>query len=415
MRAGGFPATRWPTAPPLEASDLPLQPALPRVRILHVITRFWAGAGGNTLLSATGMDSRCYEVWIAGVPGGPLWERAEAAGIRTVQLKRFGERISLVDDARVLAQLVRLMRRERFTIVHTHSTKAGFLGRLGAWISGIPVVVHTFHGFSFHPHMRRSRQALYIALERAVRPMTHEFLAVAPRVAREAVERKLARPGSITVVPSAIELMAVPRSAKSFRAEFGIPEHGPLVGTVGRVDVQKSPLDFVRMAASVAAARPDARFMVVGDGPLLVQAQAEADRLGVDICFTGSRTDAPEVCATFDVFVISSIYEGLGRALTEALASGRPVVATAVNGVPDLIHPGRTGLLAPPNDPEAIARGVLWCLDHPDEAARMGEAGRKIVHEHFQPARMCALIDDVYRRLLGLPRDESSTDVVDSP
>jgi glycosyltransferase involved in cell wall biosynthesis len=117
----------------------------------------------------------------------------------------------------------------------------------------------------------------------------------------------------------------------------------------------------------------------------------------------GFRADAPLVASSFDVFVISSLYEGLGRALTEAVASGRPVVATAVNGVPDLIVPGATGLLATPGDPAALADCVLWLLDHPAEARRMGDAGSRWVRWMFDPARMCALIDQTYCRLLGLP------------
>jgi glycosyltransferase involved in cell wall biosynthesis len=157
------------------------------------------------------------------------------------------------------------------------------------------------------------------------------------------------------------------------------------------------------MAALVTAVRPRSCFVMVGEGPLAAEAEAEARRLGVDIRFLGFRTDAPLVASAFDVFVISSLYEGLGRALTEAVASGRPVVATAVNGVPDLIVPGATGLLATPGDPTALARCVLWTLDHPAEARRLGEAGSRWVRWMFDPARMCDLIDQTYCRLLGLP------------
>lgn len=402
----GISHGRWPDAfPAVVAEDvLPSQPALPRVKVLHVITRFWAGAGGNTLLSAVGMDRNRYEVWVAGAEGGPLWERAGAAGLETVQLPRFREVIAPVDDARVLIRLVLLMRRERFTIVHTHSSKAGFIGRVAARLVGVPVVVHTYHGFSHHDFMSRRRRKAYIGLERIVRPLTDAFLAVAPRVAIEAVELRLAPPGCIEVVPSAVELDEVPSgSDPDLRGELGIPEGVPVVGTVGRIDFQKAPLDFVRMASSVSKVRADAWFVMVGDGPLLQAAEAEAHRLGVRILFTGQRADAVRVASTFDVFVICSLYEGLGRALTEALASARPVVASAVNGVPDLIQPGKTGLLAPPSDPDALARSVIWMLEHPHEAALMGVAGRDAVREYFDADTMCRLIDAVYCEQLGIP------------
>ena len=396
----------WPAAPPpvVHPSTLPSQPVRERIKVLHVITRFIAGAGGNTLLSALGADRERYDVWVAGCPGGSLWERAEAGGVKTVRLQRLREVVAPLDDLIVLLDLVRLIRRERFAVVHTHSTKAGLIGRLAAWLCRTPVIVHTIHGFSTHDFMSRRRRRTLLAIERLVRPLTHGFLAVAPEVAREAVEKRLAPPGAISVVPSAVELDGIPvLGDPAIRAEIGIEREAPLVGTVGRIDFQKAPLDFVRMAALVAAARPEARFVMVGDGPLLGEAQEEARRLGVEVTFTGFQADAARIAACFDVFVISSLYEGLGRALTEALASGRPVVATAVNGVVDLVQPGSTGLLAPPADPAALASNVVWLLEHPDAARRMGEAGRERVRALFEPAAMCALIEQAYARLLGLP------------
>jgi glycosyltransferase involved in cell wall biosynthesis len=223
------------------------------------------------------------------------------------------------------------------------------------------------------------------------------------------VERRLVRPGSIVVVPSAVSLDEIPAQPDpSVRRELGVPNGAPVVGTVGRFCVQKAPLHFVRMAALVRRERPDVAFVMVGDAtlesaPLEQEARDEADRLGVNILFTGFRADAPRIAAGFDVFVISSLYEGLGRALTEAMAAGRPVVATAVNGIPDLVEPGATGLLAAPADPAGLAAGVLWLLDHPEEASRMGRQARDRVLSCFGPKTMCARLDQLYSRLLGLP------------
>jgi glycosyltransferase involved in cell wall biosynthesis len=396
----------WPAAPQpaVPLSTLPPQPAHVPVKVLHVVTRFIAGAGGNTLLSTLGGDSARYELWIAGAPGGTLWERAERHGVSTVKLPRMNAALSPVDDVQVLLELVRLMRRERFSIVHTHSAKAGVLGRVAAWLSRTPVVVHTIHGFPYHDFMTPRRRWAYQALERLMRPLTHQFLAVAPAVAREAVETRLAPAGRISVVPSAIELDTIPTSADGRgREELGISVDAPLVGTVGRLDFQKAPLDFVHMAARVAVSHPGARFVMVGDGPLLEEAREEARRLGVDVLFTGFRPDAAQIAAGFDVYVVSSLYEGLGRALSEALASGRPVAATAVNGVIDLVEPGATGLLSPPADPVALARNVSWLLEHPRAAERMGAAGQARARAVLEPALMCALIEQAYARLLGLP------------
>lgn len=402
--------SEWlPRLQPVVSRDaMPGQPTPPQIKVLHVITKFSTGAGGNTLLSAVGMDRVRYDVWVAGSTRGPTWERplwarAEAAGVKTFRCPRLDEKLRPLNDLIVLIQLVRLIRRERFTIIHTHTAKGGFLGRIAGWLCRTPVIVHTFHSFPFHNFMSIRRRRAYILLERLVRRPTDYFLAVSPRVALQATELRLAPAGRVSVVPSAIEVDEIPAQTDlSLRLKFGIPSNVPLIGTVGRVDFQKAPLDFVRMAAHVARNRPDARFVMVGDGPLIEVVRAEAQRLGVDIMLTGFRDDAALLAAGFDVFVISSLYEGLGRALTEALASGRPVVATAVNGVPDLVIPGATGLLAPPAAPDALATCVLWLLEHPEEAQQMGRRGSVAVRDRFAPEVMCEQIDEVYCRLVGL-------------
>lgn len=401
----------WPAAAPpvVEPDELPPQPPSPRVKVLHVITRFAGGAGGNTLLAAAGMDPDLYETWIAAGDGGPLWEQARNAGVRCVRLPTMREEISPLNDAAVLWRLFRLMRRERFSVVHTHCSKAGVLGRLAARLARSPVVVHTFHAFAAHPFMSRARGMLYMSLDRLVRPLADRYIAVSPTVAREAVETRLVPPGSIVVVPSGIEQGKIPDGPdSSVRRELGVSADAPVVGWVGRMVPQKAPLHFVQMAALVHATHPDTVFVMVGDAafetqPLERETRAEASRLEVGIRFLGYRADAPRVASAFDVHVVSSLYEGLGRGLTEAMASGRPVVATAVNGVRDLVAPGSTGLLAPPNDPAALAACVRWMLDHPEERREMGQRGRRRVSGMFDQATMCEMLDRVYAGMLGLP------------
>ena len=401
----------WPSVPPpvVPRGLLPEQPALPKVKVLHVITRFIAGSGGNTLVSAVGMDPARYETWVAAMPGGPLWDEAEQAGVRTVRLRHMRERISPWHDLLVTVELVRLIRRERFTVVHTHCSKAGLSGRLAARLARAPVVVHTFHIFAVHPGLSRSRRLAYTVMERIVRRCAHRYVAVAPRVALDAVRQRLAPPGSIVVIPSAVDIASIPTEEDpAVRAELGIPVTAPVVGTVGRIVAQKAPLDFVRMCALVHSRRPEVAFVLVGDATLESaglekETRRTAERLGVPVIFTGFRNDAPRVAASFDIYVVPSLYEGLGRSVTEAMASAKPVVATAVNGVPDLVEPGATGLLAPPSDPEALAAAVEWLLDHPEEAAQMGAQGQARVRSHLTPNVMCQALDQLYCELLGLP------------
>ncbi len=401
----------WPPAVGVRvpAHRLPPQPEVPRIKVLHVITRFIAGSGGNTLASAVGMDPGRYETWVAAMPGGPLWADAQDAGVRTVEVPHMRETISPWHDLMACLQLAALIRRERFTVVHTHCSKAGLIGRVAARWAGAPVVVHTFHILAAHAGLSVGRRRLYLILERRVRSLAHAYVAVAPRLAREAVEQRIVAPGTAVVVPSAVDLDTIPDDDdRAVRAELGIAPDAEVVGTVGRIVAQKAPLDFVRTCAQIQRVRPGVVFVMVGDTTLESEGleretRREAARLGVDVLFTGFRPDAPRVAATFDVYLVPSRYEGLGRALTEAMASGRPVVATAVNGVPDLVEPGVTGLLAGAGDIGALADAAVWLLDHPGDARTMGRQGRERVRSHFSAQTMCRALDDLYSGLLGLP------------
>lgn len=365
-------------------------------------------------MSASGMDRTRYDPWIAGGPGGPLWDEARRAGVHVVELPHLRREVSAVGDARTLLQLVSLIRRERFAIVHVHSAKSGVLGRLAALLCHVPVVVYTLHGRDpwwpapdgaepEPPKAMAGTSRAFLAVERSLRTVTDRFVAVAPSVARDAVLARIATPGKVDVAASAVDLDGIPLRPPSWvRCELGVPADAPLIGTVGRLDAQKAPLDFVRMAAEVARVRPGACFVMVGDGELAGDVEELARALGVSVLLTGFRADAAQLAAAFDVFVISSLYEGVGRALTEAMASGRPVVATAVDGVVDIVSPGATGLLAPAGDPRGLADGVNWMLDHPAEAAQMGAQACALVRALFSASRMCATLDDVYSAALGL-------------
>ena len=335
--------------------------------------------------------------------------------MRTVRIDAFDKAVSPRHDPVVLGRLIRLIRRERFDIVHVHSAKAATLGRVAARLCQVPVVVCTIHGRDpwwpgpggheggLEDLMPWHERWLFRRVERALCRVTDSFVAVSPTVARDAVLAGVASAGRISVAPSAVDLDTIPMSQDhGVRRGLGIPADVPVIGTVGRIGPQKCPQDFVRMAAVVHASHPDARFVMVGEGELADEVRRLADELAVPLLVTGYRSDATRVASTFDVYVVSSRYEGVGRAVTEALASARPVVATAVDGVVDLVAHGSTGLLVAPRDIDGLARAVGWLLEHPAEAAAMGRQGRALVRELFTAERMCAALDEVYRQQLGL-------------
>jgi glycosyltransferase involved in cell wall biosynthesis len=174
----------------------------------------------------------------------------------------------------------------------------------------------------------------------------------------------------------------------------------PIIGTIGRLSIQKAPLDFITAAKIVLQQKPDVQFIMIGDGPLASEVdQAIGDEQRIKLF--GYRDDVPEILSILDMFVISSLWEGLGRALTEAMLVGVPVAATAVNGVPELVIHKETGLLSPPGDPARLAENITWSLDHPDEVQTMKQSARNRVVPDFSAERMVEKIEALYERLLA--------------
>src|SRR5580693_1728604 len=349
-----------------------------RLRVAQVVTRFMAGAGGVALRGALALDPERYEiVFITGEADEGLVTKARAAGHEVVMLPHLRSEIAPLDDRRALADLRACLR--GFDVVHTHSSKAGALGRMAAHRLEIGRIVHTFHGFPFHQFQSWPRRTAYIEIERRVGRYTDVFLAVGSAVAAEAVTRRIAAPERVRTIGVGLEKALTAPGAHD-RAEarriLGVPPGMQVVGTVGRLAFQKAPHDWIRALAGLD--RRDVFGVWIGAGPLRAKMERLADKLGLSgrILFTGERNDVEALLPGLDIFAMASLYEGLPCAIVEAMGAGLPVVATAVNAVPDVVVPGETGLIVPPGMPEVLSRALGFLLDNPDEAARLGAAGR---------------------------------------
>jgi len=381
-----------------------------RLAVAVVVTRLQAGAGGVALRGALAVDPEDYGVTIvaggtdgtadADGSGDQLLGHAAAAGLPVVRVPELVSPISPRRDARALRLLTEHLADVGYDVVHTHSAKAGALGRLAAERAGTPRVVHTFHGFPFHEFQSRGRRAGYIAVERYLARRTDVFLAVGGAVAAEAVRRGIAAPDRVRVINPAISGPASPASPADravARRRLAVPVGCTVVGTVGRVDYQKAPESFVDALAELD--RPDVYAVWIGDGPLRRDLERRVDRRGLRDRFrcVGHRDDVPGLLPGLDVFVMASRYEGLPCAVAEAMTAGLPVVATAVNAVPDVVLPGETGLLASPQQPQQLAAAIRYMLDEPIEAARMAAAGQRLIGDRFTPDALGAVLESAYR------------------
>jgi glycosyltransferase involved in cell wall biosynthesis len=380
-----------------------------RLSVAVVVTRLQAGAGGVALRGALAVDPLRYEVTIiAGGSGGAansdgsgdgLLVRAAEAGLNVVSVPEMVSPVSPTNDIRALRRLTEQLAAGRYDVVHTHSAKAGALGRLAAERAGTPMVVHTFHGFPFHEFQSRARRGAYVSIERYLSRRTDAFLAVGGAVAAEAVRRGIAVPERVRVINPAIESaasVASPAVRASARRALGVPVGCTVVGTVGRVDYQKSPETFVDAIAALG--RSDVYAVWIGDGPMRRRMEKRAMRRGLKdrfIC-VGHRDDVSDLLTGLDVFAMASRYEGLPCAVAEAMTAGLPVVATAVNAVPDVVLPGETGLLASPERPEQLAAAIRYMLDNPAEAIRMAAAGRRLIADKFTPEALAEVLESTY-------------------
>jgi len=291
-------------------------------------------------------------------------------------------------------------------VVHTHTAKAGTLGRLAAWWCRVPIVVHTYHGHVLHGYFGPGKTRLFIAIERWLARHTDRLVAVSEQVRRDLLGLGIGRPERFSVVPLGLDLerfLAADARRGQLRHELGFTERERVIGIVARLVPIKAHEVFLQAAAAVAERVPESRFVIVGDGERRNELEALSHRLGLGerLRFLGWRRDLDTVYADMDVVALTSRNEGSPVSLIEAMASARPVVATRVGGVPDLVEHGVTGYLVPPGDILRFARAIEDVLASPDRGRALGEAGRHRVHPAFSAQRLVADMDALYTELLG--------------
>ncbi len=380
------------------------------IRVAQVITRLIVGgAQEHTIqtvagLRATGRHSADLITGPTFGPEGSFVPEARRLGVEPQVIASLRREVNPFLDPIAYRRLVTIFRRRQYHVVHTNSSKAGILGRLAARKAAVPLVVHTVHGWGHHDRQNPILRRLFIRLERACADFSDGLVVVSPRNMEKGLRDGIGTPEKYVTIRSGVDLSryAGPRRTRAeVRRELGIPEDASVIGTVTRLSPQKAPQVFVDAAAAVVRDEPGTSFVVVGDGPLGESVKRLAARLGIDgaVRFTGLRSDVPDLLGAFDIFVLSSLWEGLPRAIPEAMVAGLPVIASAVDGNAEVVEPGVTGLLVPPGNPSALAEAELVLLRDPDLAARMGRAGRERV-QAFDVRRMIEDTVALYDRLI---------------
>ena len=380
--------------------------------VLHVITRLSLGGsseatiGGIEAASAAGY--RCFLAVGFAESERSMLETARRRGCTLVDVPTLGREAAPWRDLAAVRDLVRLMRRERPSIVHTHTSKAGFVGRLAARRARVPAVVHQPHGHIFHGYYGRVRTRVYIELERLAARWADRLIMLTERGTAEHLARGIGRPGQFAVVPSGVPVRAFRAAARPrgpARAELGLPRDAFVVAALGRLVPIKGFDLLVEAFPALVAAVPLARLLVIGDGPMRGALERRAEVLGMTarLTITGPRADVPALLPAADVLAAPSRNEGMGRAIVEAMALGVPVIGARVGGIPAVVVDGESGRLVDVDNAAALAGALIELALDERLRAKLGEAGAERA-EAFSTDVSAARLLSVYASLMGTTR-----------
>lgn len=381
------------------------------IKVLHLITRLIVGgAQENTVYTARLLDPHLFDVEVICGPQtgseGSLITEAIQSGVKLSVLPELVRELNPIKDFIAFLKVFLILRKNRYLIIHTHSSKAGIIGRLAAKLAGTPIILHTIHGWSFHDYMPRLRKHLFILLEKLTATFTRRLIVVTKKDINKGLRHGIGRPQQYLLVRSAIPLEEFIENAPNkneVRKSLGIPVNAPVVGTVGRLSPQKNPLDWIDIAARIAIQQPNCYFLLVGDGPMkgIVEQRIREYNLQDQFILTGLRRDIPYLLSAFDVFLLTSLWEGLPRVIPQAMCREVPIVAFASDGVAEVIMHKKTGLLCQPGELDRAAQYCLKLLHSIDLREKIIKEAKRIATEQFDLRTMIQQLETLYLECIG--------------
>lgn len=372
------------------------------IKLLHIADTADRGGGETYLfLLANRLARDRYAVSVFCPSEGLLPQRLRKIGIPVVHFE-----IPRLLSPAALVRLMRLFQQHRPDIVQSHGARTNFYATLAGRWARVPIIVCTIHNSLYDYPISHIRRSLYLMGQRLTFALSDQILCVADALAQDLTGRSGRDPGKIRVIQNGVDLEAFdPETVdgSTVRREFGLEKDTPLIGIVGRMTPQKGHLDLLTALPQIKATIPTVKALIVGDGPLRDELVERARRHRLDDCciFTGMREDIPNIMGALDVVVLPSLSEGLPFILLEAMAMGKPVVATRVNGISEVVEDGVTSLLVPPRAPERLARAVIALLTNRELGSRLGVAARQHVERRFSLALMMQQVERLYEELLA--------------
>jgi glycosyltransferase involved in cell wall biosynthesis len=385
-----------------------------KAKVVHIITKLeLGGAQENTLFTVAHLDRNRFEPFlITGKEGILVEEALRMEDVKIYLLPDLIREIRPLNDIKALLGIIQILKQIRSSgmpsaqiIVHTHSSKAGIIGRWAAKIVGAEAIIHTYHGFGFNEYQPRLVKWFYILLEWLTSLITTKFICVSEVNRAKGINLGIFLEDQTVLIRSGIDLerfTTLEKSREEMRRELDVPLDSPLALMIACFKPQKAPLDFVQVAGFVKKEVPHARFLMVGDGQLRKEIENLRKELGLEneLILLGWRRDIPEIINATDCLVLTSLWEGLPRVFPQAMCLGIPIVATRVDGATDVITDGVNGFLLPPHDVQGIAEKAIYLLKDPDKARKMGERGKEQVKE-FDCFKMLSEQEELYLSLIS--------------
>jgi glycosyltransferase involved in cell wall biosynthesis len=383
-----------------------------KLKICHLITRMIVGgAQENTLFSCRGQIENGHNVVLAtgptSGPEGKLLDKQKVPGLEVKNFSSLLREISPINDFKAYRQLKKYFKDEKFDVVHTHSSKAGIIGRAAAWAAKVPAVIHTVHGPAFHRYEKPWRNKLYIAAEKLAAKRCHKIVCVADAMTNQFLEAGVSSPEMYQTVYSGMNLddYLTLSDDKSMRKQLGIPADAIVIGKIARLFELKGHVYLIKAAREIIKEFPNAHFLWLGDGLLKESLMSDIKLYGLEKNFhlpgLVPPDEVPKYVQLMDIVCHLSLREGLPRAVVQGLAASKPAVSYHLDGAPEVIINGKTGYTCPAESVDEVIEALKLLIESESHRQKLGEQGRELVRSKFDWLKMCSDLEKIYFEVLN--------------
>jgi len=376
-----------------------------KINILYIITKLELGGAQKHLLSLIShLDKSQYNIYLFTARKGLLMEVAlSLSGIRLIESKFLKRPVNFINDFLAFTEICSFIKKNSIDIVHTHGSKAGILGRFAAKCTGVKVVLHTVHGWSFNDYQAFFLRLLFVWLERLCARFSDRIIVVCEYDKKKGLTRRIGSNSKYCIIHYGINHLEFRSKDINLRRELGIDNNDLVVGMIACFKPQKSPLDFIEVARLVSRIVPKSKFLLIGDGVLRRKIEAQIVKLGLakNVILTGWRSDIPRVLSSIDVFVLTSLWEGVPISVLEAMAASKPVVVTDTGGIEEVITDGVNGYLVSTKNVISLSEKIIVLLGNEKLREQIGQNARRSLDSRFSLENMVKNTSELYGVILN--------------